>query len=612
MALQLTNIIKFYKYGKNQQIVLNNLSINFPSKGLVGIVGQSGSGKSTLLNIIAGIERPNHGQVLIDGHPLDYHQTALYQQKYISYVYQFYNLVEALTIRENLLLLANVKGNMKSNIIAKMEEYCQKLNVAGLLERYPRELSGGQQQRIGLIRAFLCNTPILLADEPTGALNEQYSIDVMKLLKNYARNHLVIVITHNQQLVENCTNMIINLDGKKNNYDFSNQRYHKYMPNKIIKQSSRLFFYTKRQLKYQVKKILMMFISQIFIILSFVLLVSAFNGGKIYLKGRFDSDPLKEIIEVSTNEYYKSFNDEQLNSFKHDKLITAAAYRLDFNGGTFKKDQVIRLEGYQIFNGKNLNYLMGHYPMQENQILINQAAATKYKLKVHDVINYEFAQINYEFEVCGILDDFINNSANVYVDQQYLSKDLAAKMTDQSVLVIQSKKVATTIKAYQKDYLLINIHQEYVDNYQAIFDLAELVVLFFIAVSFFISLILISIILKTIFIERKRDTSLLLVNGLTKIEAANLFCREAFMIGGIIGGAGSLLAMGILKVFEFTNLSEKMLKIPNLFVMPKYIYTSYDLYFLLIFIYALVCYLAGIQACWKINKMDISVLLKEN
>ena len=122
MALQLINITKFYKYGKKRQRVIDDLTIKFPSRGMIGIIGQSGTGKSTLLNIIAGIERPCNGQVLIDGHRLNYQQIRMYQRDYISYVYQFYNLVNALTIKENLILITKIKGIDLKQVSGQLEE----------------------------------------------------------------------------------------------------------------------------------------------------------------------------------------------------------------------------------------------------------------------------------------------------------------------------------------------------------------------------------------------------------------------------------------------------------------------------------------------------------
>ena len=158
MVLQLEHVTKFYTYDKNKQIIINDFTVKFPKIGMVAIIGKSGSGKSTLLNLIAGIEKPCSGKVLIDGYELDYRQISEYQSNYISYVYQFYNLVESLTVQENIVLLAKIKG--KSFSLDKLYQFSDKLEITSLLKKFPRELSGGQKQRVSLVRAFLCNTPI--------------------------------------------------------------------------------------------------------------------------------------------------------------------------------------------------------------------------------------------------------------------------------------------------------------------------------------------------------------------------------------------------------------------------------------------------------------------
>ena len=305
MVLQLEHVTKFYTYDKNKQIIINDFTVKFPKIGMVAIIGKSGSGKSTLLNLIAGIEKPSSGKVLIDGYELDYRQISEYQSNYISYVYQFYNLVESLTVQENIVLLAKIKG--KSFSLDKLYQFSDKLEITPLLKKFPRELSGGQKQRVSLVRAFLCNTPILLADEPTGALNNQMANEVMKLLKWYSKKHLVIIISHNFNLVSKYTKMIIDLDSRQNIYDFHHQiDYHKYFFN-ITKKVSNLNFYLKRQIIYQRNKIIMMLCSQIFAVCTFVLLISGINGGWEYLKSNFNSDPLKEIIEISKKDYDQIF-----------------------------------------------------------------------------------------------------------------------------------------------------------------------------------------------------------------------------------------------------------------------------------------------------------------
>ena len=610
MGLQLINIFKSYTFGKNKQRVLNNLTIKFPRQGLVAIIGKSGTGKSTLLNIIAGIEKPDGGKVMIDGHSLDYREIANYQSHYISYVYQFYNLIPALTVKQNLMIITAIKGVDFKTIETKMIDYSYKLQINHLLDSYPDELSGGQKQRVGLLRAFLGNTPILLADEPTGALNYHQSQQVMNLLKDYARNHLVIVISHNRSLIKKYTTLIVDLDDNQDFYDFKINKYHKYSTQYPPKQSKRLFFYIKQQIRYQKAKLVMMFISQLFIILAFVLLLSACTGGWQFLESRFQSDPLKNIIEVYQSDYnVANFSDRAIKKFKENKSIESVSYKLDFNRGYFND---LQLTGYQMTKSYELDYQAGKYPKSTNQVLINQDAASQYDLKIGDSLEFVFNEITYSFTITGIINDYVNQGDNFYVDVNYLQVDLREALETEDILILESNNVKQVINDHKDDYLMVSYHLEYIESYQLLFDLAQMVVMIFIVISFMISMILISIILKTIFIERKRDTSLLLANGMKKVQIINLFSLEATIIGFFIGLFGSVFSLIVLKLLAIFKISEKLFNISNLFVLPGDFFMSLDLYGLLIGIYMLVCYFAGLQAAIKINKMDVSILLKEN
>lgn len=612
MALQLKHVSKFYKFGKNKQLVIDDLSINFPRTGMVAIVGKSGSGKSTLLNLIAGIEKTDNGKVMIDGHSLNYRQINEYQSKYISYVYQFYNLVDALTVYENLILLAKIKGKKIS--MTRLHSLTDQLAITSLLEYYPKDLSGGQKQRVSLIRAFLCDTPILLADEPTGALNNQIAVEVMELLKWYARKHLVIVISHNFDLVTKYTKMIINLDSNQNNYDFNHQNnYHKYFFQLINNEIIKIGFYVKRQLIYQRKKIMMMFSSQIFSICAFVLLLSGINGGWLYLQTCFNSDPLKEIIEVSKKDYNEiNFTDEQFNNLKKDKLISQLSYKLDFNLGTFKTNQELQLNSYQIYKSNDIDYQKGGYFDQENQVIINQETAKTYHLNVFDKIDFIVNEKKYSLTVNAIINDYVNSGTNIYYDEEYLDLNLKNEIVDKRNLVIKSGYFKQILKKYDYKYFITNLHQDYLDSYRTLFEMAIIVVSVFLIVSFIISLILISIILKTILIERKRDICLMLSNGLPPNKARKLFGQETTLIGALIGILGSFLSYILLQIIRLFSISDKLFDIPNLFILPKLVLSQYDLYILMILVYMEACFIVGMAASLKVRKMDISVLLKED
>ena len=611
MVLQLEHVTKFYTYDKNKQIIINDFTVKFPKIGMVAIIGKSGSGKSTLLNLIAGIEKPSSGKVLIDGYELDYRQISEYQSNYISYVYQFYNLVESLTVQENIVLLAKIKG--KSFSLDKLYQFSDKLEITPLLKKFPRELSGGQKQRVSLVRAFLCNTPILLADEPTGALNDQMANEVMKLLKWYSKKHLVIIISHNFNLVSKYTKMIIDLDSRQNIYDFHHQiDYHKYFFN-ITKKVSNLNFYLKRQIIYQRNKIIMMLCSQIFAVCTFVLLISGINGGWEYLKSNFNSDPLKEIIEISKKDYDQIFfSDEQINELKKDKLIDQLSYKLDFNLGSFNNDKEIDLTSYQVYKSNNIDFVEGSYPDYENEIMINQDAFKKYNIKVNDKLDFIIDKQKFSLTICAIINDNVNNGTNVYVDSNYLNKNLQEKVISKASVIVKSKNYQQVFKKYDQDYFVINLYNEYFNSYRTLIDMAIMVAICFLIISFGISLILISIILKTILIERKKDVCLMLSNGLLLNKAKRLFAKEAALIGMIIGIIAMFISQFLLMMIDIFKISDLVFKIPDLFVLPKLFLSKYDLYFVMILIYIGACFLVGIITSFQISKMDMSVLLKED
>ena len=611
MVLQLEHVTKFYTYDKNKQIIINDFTVKFPKIGMVAIIGKSGSGKSTLLNLIAGIEKPCSGKVLIDGYELDYRQISEYQSNYISYVYQFYNLVESLTVQENIVLLAKIKG--KSFSLDKLYQFSDKLEITSLLKKFPRELSGGQKQRVSLVRAFLCNTPILLADEPTGALNDQMANEVMKLLKWYSKKHLVIIISHNFNLVSKYTKMIIDLDSRQNIYDFHHAiDYHKYFFN-ITKKVSSLNFYLKRQIIYQRNKIIMMLCSQIFAVCTFVLLISGINGGWEYLKSNFNSDPLKEIIEISKKDYDQIFfSDEQISGLKKDKLIDRLSYKLDFNLGSFKNDKEIYLTSYQVYKSNNIDFVEGSYPDYENEIMINQDAFKKYNIKVNDKLDFIIDKQKFSLTICAIINDNVNNGINVYIDSNYLDKNLQEKIISKASVIVKSKNYQQLVKKYDQDYFVINLHNEYFNSYRTLIDMAIMVAICFLVISFGISLILISIILKTILIERKKDICLMLSNGLLLNKTKGLFAKEAALVGMIIGIIAMLISQFLLMIIDIFKISDLIFKIPDLFILPKLFLSKYDLYFVMILIYIGACFLVGIITSFQISKMDMSVLLKED
>lgn len=216
--LKLENIKKNYVLGESNFLALNGVSIAFRPVEFVSILGESGSGKTTLLNIIGGLDRYSKGDIIIDGvstKKFTDKEWDAYRNKAIGFVFQNYNLISHLS------LLDNVEMSLKlSDIDAKQrkQKALKALEAVGLkdhVKKKPSQLSGGQQQRVAIARALVNNPSILLADEPTGALDSVTSIQIMKLIKEISRERLVIMVTHNEQLANEYSDRVIKMsDGK--------------------------------------------------------------------------------------------------------------------------------------------------------------------------------------------------------------------------------------------------------------------------------------------------------------------------------------------------------------------------------------------------------------
>lgn len=209
--LELKNVSKSYKNTK----VLNNVNIKFREKEFVSILGPSGSGKTTLLNIIGGLDKYDEGNLIIDGvltRNFKENDWDNYRSMRIGFIFQNYNLINHLTVLENveLALLVNGKKN-KSKVIDTLK----KVGLENEMNKLPNELSGGQMQRVAIARSIINENDIILADEPTGALDSKTSIEIMKILKEISRNKLVIMVTHNVELANIYSDRIIEInDGK--------------------------------------------------------------------------------------------------------------------------------------------------------------------------------------------------------------------------------------------------------------------------------------------------------------------------------------------------------------------------------------------------------------
>ena len=212
--LQLKNIVKTYVTGDLTQNALQGVSINFRENEFVSILGQSGSGKTTLLNIVGGLDRYTSGDLVINGVSTRQYKDAdwdYYRNSSIGFVFQSYNLIPHQSVLANVELALTLAGVSKKERRQRAIAVLTKVGLADHLHKRPNQMSGGQMQRVAIARALINNPDILLADEPTGALDSETSLQIMELLKEIAEDKLVIMVTHNPELAESYSTRIVRL-----------------------------------------------------------------------------------------------------------------------------------------------------------------------------------------------------------------------------------------------------------------------------------------------------------------------------------------------------------------------------------------------------------------
>lgn len=216
--LQIKGISKQYRTGELVQQALNDVSLNLRDNEFVSILGPSGSGKTTLLNVIGGLDRYDTGELVINGISTREYKDRdwdAYRNHTIGFVFQSYNLIPHQTILANVELALTIGGISRNDRRERARKALEEVGLGDQLHKKPNQMSGGQMQRVAIARALVNDPEVLLADEPTGALDSETSIQVMELLKKVAENRLVVMVTHNSELAEQYSTRIVKLrDGR--------------------------------------------------------------------------------------------------------------------------------------------------------------------------------------------------------------------------------------------------------------------------------------------------------------------------------------------------------------------------------------------------------------
>ena len=212
------DIRKVYRVDKERVVALNRINLEIDAGEICCILGTSGSGKSTLLNIMAGLEKPTRGAVMIgkvDIVKLNEKQLARFRQENIGFIFQSYNLMPTMTAVENVALPLMFKGTLKGKRTKEAKRMLKAVGLGGRMFHKPTQMSGGQQQRVGIARAFVARPKIVFADEPTGNLDSKTTREVMEMIVGIARRHheTLILVTHDRDIAKYADRIVHLVDG---------------------------------------------------------------------------------------------------------------------------------------------------------------------------------------------------------------------------------------------------------------------------------------------------------------------------------------------------------------------------------------------------------------
>lgn len=421
--LKLKNICKTYRIDKNKQTILDNITLNFKNKGLIFILGASGSGKSTLLNIIGGNLKCDNGDIYFNNLCITKFKDKeldIYRRSIVSTIFQDYNLIEYFTVLDNILI-----GCHKTISKEEIKLLLKKLNIYAKKNITVNKLSGGEKQRVAVARTLINDSKILLADEPTGALDSKNSHAVMALLKQISKNKLVIVVTHNKPLAYKYGDHIITIkdgkckDSKVNDDDYSapitlNNKHRNFIP---------LF---KLALKALTNKLLRNLVTALAISIGIISIILITN---IYSNFNKELNSLEKRlvnifpIMVKNGEYKLANNKVHINKIDNDYLdylkqikeIAHIKYNYDILFPVITDSYQLIPNAYLEINPNNNNYhiLYGRTIRSNHEVLIKVD-------QFNSISNDLMVAFNYKED--NDYEDLIGRKVRVISNNKYFTK----------------------------------------------------------------------------------------------------------------------------------------------------------------------------------------------
>ncbi|MBZ6007844.1 ATP-binding cassette domain-containing protein [Leuconostoc gelidum subsp. aenigmaticum] len=596
--LELQNIKKSYYLGKEEFPVLNGIDLSFDKGEFVSILGESGGGKSTLMNIIGGLDRNFEGIVEVNGDKLDHKQEKkldVYRRETIGYIFQSFNLINYQTNLENVETSLNMTTLSAAERKDRAKALLTKVGLAEHLHKYPSQLSGGQKQRVAIARALASDPDIMIADEPTGALDSVNTTEVLELLKQIAEEgKLVIVVTHSQSVAEYGTRILHMADGKIDEEKYLKDKFlvpenTKRLTSRPLKSSS-IWDMAFDHLKYKKLQNFLIILGSAIGVFSVIIFLGLGNGIKGYIANQVDSlvnpnfqsvvrnttrdknasatERMQATAQASATNYSSTtMNKAMLNRLENVQGVDAVYAGGQFGNAVFTygnvKSQPVQIQSWSPqFSKKTIK--AGHQA-KSGEVLIDQAYAKKiqsnYQALIGKTISFSYMAfdssnrpvvIATSAKIAGMTDGgqsgamFIQNWSTMQND---LKKNNAVTEANYAAVEIKdTKAVSATMKRINK--LQSNGMQSFagvsltdiLSTINTITSLASYVLAAIAGISLLVSAIMIIVTTYMSVSERTREIGVLRALGARSKDIRGLFTNEALLIGIISAVVGITIA----------------------------------------------------------------------
>ena len=657
--LTIKGVSKFYKLGNKSTFqALSDINLEFEKGELVSIIGESGSGKSTLMNIIGGLDSDFEGEIIAGGENLKSLKDKgldSYRKRKVGFVFQSFNLIPHLSILDNVtiaLTLSNVDSEEK---VRKATEVLSKLGLEKHLKKKPNQLSGGQKQRVAIARALINDPEIILADEPTGALDSETSFQILDILKSIAdEGKLVIMVTHSEKIASISSRIVEISDGKVIRDEKSKTYQHKEVEKFISeepkkKKNGNLSFFQAIRLSFhnmwasKTKNFLMAFGVSISLI-SLILMLSLGAGLTGYISGLADSYSSPEIVTISKRSESpisamspKPFTDDEIIDIKNDinayleeqgndfrvqnaenisygwSQLTGfsdqalISYTINENGEEVEKeDKIFYVYTTPTYYTKD-NLLAGEIS-GSNEIMLSSAVLkmlgyTKYEEVLGKQVTITFNKFVRTVTISAIVD--VNMFADMlimYVDYDFLNSlvELATgEKLEPTSIFIKTDGLETTklINDYIKtrEDLTGQLEETMANMFSEMLSTFSTAMIIISVISLTVATIMILTVLYMSVSERTREIGVLKSIGARKKDIRLIFSTESFLIGllsGIVGIVLSLIVGGILTL----NLNALLGFAPIAFVWYYYL--------IALGVSVVISVLAGLYPASRASKLD--------